>query len=321
MIKKQITILPLILLSSLVFSQKKLDKSKLVQELSDNACKCTDSISIFDRNKKDVLEDIHQCIDKQAGALQLGLLLSGVDDLSEKAPKVNGKKQVTLNFDTDKNSKQYKDSYNEIERYMMKNCASLKNIVNASESKAEDYSKNKEAQAFYSKAIAASEKEDWKTAIQNYELTVKADPTFTYAWDNMGICYRRIGEYDKSLEAYRKSLAINPKGKMPLQNIAITYIYKKEYQKAIDAYADLDKIYPGDPEVYYGAGVIYFNNLNDNEKALDNICKAYKIYNEQKSPYRTDAETIMGNILKKMEGEGKKEKFKEILKSNNIKFE
>ncbi|MGU3376869.1 tetratricopeptide repeat protein [Chryseobacterium sp. M5A1_1a] len=320
MIKKRITILTFILLCSLAFSQKKSDNSKLIQELSDNACKCVDSIALFDRNKKDIIEDIHQCIDPQANALQLGKLMGDMDELSKNAPKVNGKKQITLNLNTDKNSQQYKDSYNDIERYLMKNCTSLKKAVNTSESKYDGLSKNKEAKDFYDKAIIASENNDWKEAIQNYEQAVKIDPKFTYAWDNLGICYRRIGEYDNALNAYKKSLEVDPKGRMSLQNIAITYIYKKEYQKALDAYSDFDKLYPDDAEVYYGIGHIYNDYLKDNEKALDNICKAYKIYTEQKSPYRADAETMLVSIYKKMSDDGKEAKFKEILKNNNIDF-
>lgn len=321
MIKKRLTILIICLISFLGFAQKNEDKKKLTQELSENACKCVDSIEIFNRNKSDVIKDIHGCIDKYTGALQLGSLLSTVDELSKTAPEVNGKKQVNLNFNTDKDSKQYTESYNEMERYMMKNCPSLKKAVNVAESKIEKVTKNEEALDFYHKAIEASKKEDWIEAIKNYEKAVKKDPSYTYAWDNLGICYRRVGEFDKAIDAYKKSLKIDPKGKMPLQNIPIAYIYKKEYTKAIDAYLDLDKVYPNDAEVYYGIGQVYYDHLKDNEKALDYIAKAYTIYTTQKSPYRSDAEAIIGYVYKKMKDEGKTDKFKEILKKNNIQFD
>ncbi|MGH1516326.1 hypothetical protein [Chryseobacterium sp. JK1] len=68
-------------------------------------------------------------------------------------------------------------------------------------------------------------------------------------------------------------------------------------------------------------GQIYFANLKDHEKALDYTCKAYRIYNEQKSPYRSDAEAVISRIYKDMKEENKIDKFKEILKSNNIKFD
>jgi tetratricopeptide (TPR) repeat protein len=56
---------------------------------------------------------------------------------------------------------------------------------------------------------------------------VKIDPNFAYAYDNMGICYRRLEEYDKAIEAYEKSLKIDPYGTMPLQNLGIVYQRKR----------------------------------------------------------------------------------------------
>ncbi|UKB85562.1 tetratricopeptide repeat protein [Chryseobacterium sp. MEBOG06] len=321
MIKKTITILFFISLYSLSFSQNNLNKKTALQELSENACQCTDSISLANRKKEDIIKDMHDCIDKYTGALQISNLLKGAEKLSEKAPEMNGKKQINLTFNTNKDSQQYKDSYNEIERYLMQNCESLKRATQSSETNYDKFSKNETAIDFYQKAVDASKKEDWKEAIQNYEQALKIDPKFIYAWDNLGICYRRVEEYDKALHAYKQSLSIDPKGKMPLQNIAITYVYKKEYQKAIDAYNDFDKVYPGDPEVYYGMGQVYFTHLKNNEKGLDNICRAYRIYSEQKSPYRSDAETMIGYIYKSMKEEGKSDRFKEILKNNNIKFD
>lgn len=308
-------------MSCFVFSQKDSDKNKIIQELSEKACACTDSITLLNRDKKDILKDVHGCIDQYTGALQISSLLSGAEELSKTAPEVNGKKQVSLNFDTNKNSKQYTESYHDIERYMMGNCSSLKKIAAVSETKTDRLSKNPEALEYYAKAIEFSKAENWKEAIKNSEMAVKKDPKFVYAWDNLGINYRRIAEYDKSIDAYKKSLEIDPNGKMPLQNIPMAYIYKKDFQKAIDAYLALDKVYPGDPEVYYGIGQVYFSGIKDDEKALDYICKSYKIYNQQKSPYRTDAEAVINSIYKNMKAAGKTEKFKEILKKNMIQWD
>lgn len=324
MIKKRITILIPILLFSLTFGQKNkngFNKEKLIQELADNACKCSDSIHLLNRSKDDILKDVHSCIDKQAGALQMGSLLGSAEAMEKDAPVVNGKKQINLTLNTDKNSQQYIDSYNEIERYLMRNCTSVKNIAIVSETRDEGFSNDKEAMNFYHKGQEFADKENWKEAINSFEKAVKKDPKFIYAWDALGINYRRANELDKAISAYKKSLELDPKGKMALQNIPIVYIYKKEFQKAIDSYMELDKVYPGDPEVYYGTGNVYFNALKDDEKGLDYICKAYRIYTNQKSPYRTDAETLMGSIYKSMKDKGKIEKFKEILKKNNMNFE
>lgn len=317
---KNITTISAVLFCSVIFAQKS-DKEKIFKDLNKNACMCIDSISASNKEKTEIVKQIHDCIDKQTGALQMMTLLSSAEDKEKDAPEVNGKKQIKLEFNTNKNSQQYKESYNQLERSLMKDCASLKTLINIAETKHEEFSNNDEALDFYSKAVEFSKNEDWNNAIENYKFALEKDSKFTYAWDNLGICYRRIGEYDKALDAYQKSVKINPKGKMPLQNIAVTYIFKKEYQKAIDAYLNLDKIYPGDPEVYYGIGQIYALHLKDNENGLDYVAKAYNIYNEQKSPYRTDAEKILSMIYKSMKDQNKLDKFKEILNKNNIQLE
>nr|WP_228448118.1 MULTISPECIES: hypothetical protein [unclassified Chryseobacterium] len=158
MIKKTITIFIFILPFSLSFSQEKPDEKKIIQELSENACKCADSISLSNRKKADIIEDVHECINKYTGALQLSSLLLGSEKLSEKAPKVNGKKQINLTFDSDKNSQQYKDSYNKLERYLMQNCESVKKATGSIETNDDQFSKNEVAIDFYHKAIEASKK-------------------------------------------------------------------------------------------------------------------------------------------------------------------
>jgi tetratricopeptide (TPR) repeat protein len=96
------------------------------------------------------------------------------------------------------------------------------------------------------------------------------------------------------------------------------YIYKKEYKKAVKSYEKLAKIDPNNPEVYYGIGNIYAVYLNEYEKALDNLCQAYNIYSEQKSPYRTDAEKLIQLVYGEMKKQGKEAKFDEILEKHHI---
>ena len=72
------------------------------------------------------------------------------------------------------------------------------------------------------------------------------------------------------------------------------------------------------PEVYYGIGHIYTYYLNDYEKGLQNMCKAYNLYIKKKSPYRVDAEKIISTIYSEMKKQDKVDKFNEILKVNNI---
>jgi tetratricopeptide (TPR) repeat protein len=161
-------------------------------------------------------------------------------------------------------------------------------------------------------------KENYTTAINFFQQAVLIDDQFAVAWNNVGLCCRKIGEYDKALAAYNKSLEIDPKGLMPLQNIAIVYQYQKEYGKAIEAFKKIAAIDPDNPEIYYGIGNIYTNSLNEEAKGLDNLCKAYNLYTKRNSPYIADAEKMIQSVYLSMKKQRKLHQFNEILKQNNI---
>lgn len=304
----------------LPFAQKKKtsDSLALLKELSASSCECVDSISVYNKDREAVALEISNCINKSASVYQLGDKLSKVQNLEKSKNKDN--KKINIEINTNENSTEYKKYYYELERYMMDNCTSLQKKINSNEKQTENsVSDNKLALEYYSRGQEASENEDYYKAKDFYEKAVKLDPKFAFAWDNLGIIYRKMNDYDKAIEMYNKSLQIDPTGKMPLQNIAVAYVYKKEYTKAIESYEKLALLDPKDPEVHYGLGNIYSNHLKEYEKALDHLCKAYNIYIDQKSPYRTDAEKQIGYLFQEMKKEGKEAKFDEILKANNIK--
>lgn len=290
---------------------------KLLKELSDNGCKCIDSIETTNKTKEEISKDINRCINAQAGAYQLGSKMMEIDLAS--LSKKDSKDTVRIVINSNEGSKEYKDYYYEIERYLMENCKSIKRKIAASD--LENYfsiSKNPEAKKMYFKGIDQSEKQNYQKAISYFEKALKIDSLFAFAWDNMGLCYRKLDKYDDAIFAYKKSLELDPLGLMPLQNIAVAYKYKKEYQKSLAAYETLAELDSKNPEVYYGIGVLYAYSLNDLEKGLDNICKAYTYYIAQKSPYRTDAEKLINMIYSDMKKQGKETAFDEILKRNNI---
>ncbi|MFC4739946.1 tetratricopeptide repeat protein [Flavobacterium ponti] len=181
------------------------------------------------------------------------------------------------------------------------------------------FQKKREALVQYDLGIDESKKENYEEAIKYYKKAIKIDPNFAFAYDNIGISYRKLGNYKEAINYYEKSLKIDPNGITPLQNIAVAYQYTKEYDKSIKTYKKLAEIDPQNPEVFYGIGHVYTSYLKEYEKGLDYLCKAYNIYVEQNSPYRSDAETLIQMIYSEMNKAGNKDKFLEILEKNNIK--
>lgn len=299
--------------------EKKTEQEKLLAELSENSCKCIDSIHVSNKAKDEIAKEINRCIMPQVGAYQLGKKLMDLDSLKETAVEKDGKKEINISLALDENSKEYKEIYYEIERYLMDSCKAIKDKIAANDKQSKkSMSDNPKALELYYKGVDESKSENHEKAIDYFEKAIAIDPEFAFAWDNIGITYRKLGNYDKALNAYKRSLEIDPNGLMPLQNIAIVYRFKKDYDNAIAAYNRLAEIDKDNPEVYFGIGQIYAAFINDYEKGLDHMCKAYNLYIKQKSPYRTDAEKIIQFIYSEMKKKGKEDRFFEILKEHNI---
>ena len=284
----------------------------VLKNLGSKACKCIEQTNFFGVKKTVVNEEIRKCISDQVIPY---MSTSGIIESV-------GKKSDTISVNVSPESQQYKTAYQKIENYLMEDnvCPQIKNIVAQSDDVSElTISKNEKAKKFYDIAVNKAGNENYEEAIKNYKSAVKEDPKFFMAWDNLGVCYRKIGEYDKAIEAYQKSLAINPNGKLPLQNLPVAYSYKNDFKNAINAYENLKKIYPDDPESYYGIGLLYLRDeILDWEKSLDYMCKAYNIYSDTNSPYRSDAEKIILLIYQEFNKKNKLETFDKILSENKI---
>jgi tetratricopeptide (TPR) repeat protein len=206
-----------------------------------------------------------------------------------------------------------------LERYLMDTCKSLKDKIKTNEqTNKNSFSTNTDANEWYLKGIAEYDKGNTSKAVEYYRMALKIDSNFAFAWDNLGLSYRQKEDYDSAIYAYKKSLQIDPRGLTPLQNMAVAYLYKKNYEKAISTYEHMAKLDPNNPEIYYGIGNVYASYLQNYEEGLRNMCKAYNLYIQQKSPYRTDAEKVINQIYTQMKEKGKEKKFKSILKENNI---
>ncbi|WP_290801317.1 tetratricopeptide repeat protein [Flavobacterium sp.] len=326
--KKKLLLIILFCISQSFFSQEKekkntfkFNKDVFLKELAENACECIDSIDTFNKIKDSVASEINVCIDKQVTVYQFGLQMADIEiDLETLTDSTQIKqKEANIIIASNPDSEQYKEAYYDLERYLLNNCVPLKSKIAAYDKLNEkSMSSNPLALEYYNSGLDAYDEEDYKKAVSFYKKAVTVDPDFAFAYDNMGICYRKLNQYDEAIKAYEKSLKIDPNGLLPLQNIAIAYSYKKKYKKAIKAYERLRDIQEDNPEVFYGIGVIYFQHLNEFEKALDNMCKAYILYIQQKSPYRSDAEKVIQMLYTEFKNKNDLDTFNTILENNNI---
>lgn len=290
-------------------SSQLFDSVALISTYGNNACKCISKIKTSKKDAEKIAKEISDCIHKETEAYQMMAKLTG--------SMMGGSNQI--NIYTDKDSWEYKKYYYNIERWLRDSCQAMNIAVGSNNKESENsQSGDKKAKAAYSMGINALKKEDYEGAAEYFTRAVEIDSMFAFAWDNLGVCNRKMGKLDEALYAYNKSLSIDPKGRLPLENIPVVYEFKKEYDKALDAYKNILNYYPENPEAWYGSGRIYAYYHKDYEKALDNMCKAYNIYVKTGSPYRVDAEKNINFIFSKMKENGKEDVFMKILKDNNI---
>lgn len=320
---KRIIIALIIIFNLNSYAQKidslQIKKEKFLKEFSNKACECVDSIRVNSKSKKKIAEEIGSCIDKQVVVYQMGVKMFDLTNNALKNIDKNDKAvNVTLDVESNPDSNEYKKYFFELERSLMEDCQAIKDKINVENKVDESTPIKDEAIEYYNLGQKKFQNKEYEKALELFEKAVKVDDQFAFAWDNIGVCNRYLGNYDKAINAYEKSIKINPNGLMPLQNLAIVYSYKKEYENAIKTYEKLAKIDNQNPEVYYGIGQVCYQFTKDYEKSLQNMCKAYNLYVEQKSPYRTDAEKIISLLFKEFKSQGKEARFHEILKENHL---
>jgi tetratricopeptide (TPR) repeat protein len=285
-----------------ILQQLKIDTASFLSDYGEDACKCIDSITLSRKSRTEINEEIFECINKQTTLYQFMMKLNNQMFGNDSS------RNITINVD--KNSPDFQRYYFEIERWLKDSCKSLNRAVAAeNQESSSSISRDAKAREDYNTGIEWMKKENLEKAITYFEKAVKRDEKFAFAWDNIGICNRKLGNYDAALYAYNIT---------PLHNIPVVYQYQKKYDKALVAYEMLQQQYPKDAEGFYGAAIVYTNYKIDYEKALQNMCKAYNIYVTAGSPYRVDAEKIINYIFSKMKADGKEKRFIEILKENNI---
>jgi tetratricopeptide (TPR) repeat protein len=295
-----------------IFDQlrSQVDSTQFLRDAAVKACGCIDSVRKIGGNKTVIMDRIHGCIQDQSVLYQSMMKIY----LSLRNPDA----QIIVT--TDEKDPQYQHYYFALESRLKDSCKSLNDALFSNDDVTSDksHSSNPEARAAFNKGLPFLNSEDFAGAIPWFEKAVAIDADFAFAWDNLGISYRKTNQLEKAVAAYRSSLKADPKGHTPLQNLPVALGMLNRADEAIEAYKNLLVLFPGDPEAYYGMGMIYLQNKKDFETALDQFCEAYNLYVEQKSPYRSDAESMISAIYRALKKDGKESVFDSILKKHHI---
>jgi len=58
--------------------------------------------------------------------------------------------------------------------------------------------------------VTVAQKGLWKEAAYRWERATELDPTYSAAWNNLGVGYEQLGRFDDARRAYEKALEVEP---------------------------------------------------------------------------------------------------------------
>lgn len=158
--------------------------------------------------------------------------------------------------------------------------------------------KNREAIVFYNRGSEAMYQQNPEAGIVSLKKAVELEPKYVEAWDNLGVCYRRVGDYANAEMCYNRSLEVYPNGAMAHMNLALVYQNENKYENAKKEYAIIKEIEPDNPESYFGLASICVQK-GELDQGIINAKEALKRYKAKNDPNCIDAEKLLTQIYAK----------------------
>ncbi|MGN0484702.1 MAG: tetratricopeptide repeat protein [Lachnospiraceae bacterium] len=128
---------------------------------------------------------------------------------------------------------------------------------------------------------------DLKEAIADFEKALEFIPEDWAAWNNLGCCYKYLGDFEKAVECLNKAAAcMQTSEKLPYGNMADCYEAQQDFAKTRACYEKNLEMFPDDLSLWEEIGDTYYNE--------GNMEKAREAYEHAKG--REEYYTNLGDI-------------------------
>lgn len=101
---------------------------------------------------------------------------------------------------------------------------------------------NSEARVAYDQGMDHFRRAQWNLAVQALLRAVGLEPRFVEAWTNLGYSYRKAGDNQKALDAYRRALDLRPDYKFAHAYVGRLYIAMDNRAMAMRHYEILRRL-------------------------------------------------------------------------------
>jgi len=109
-----------------------------------------------------------------------------------------------------------------------------------------------------------------ESAAQIFELEkmTKEKPDDVAAWTSLGNLYFDVGNHQKAITAYTRSLALNPNNADVMTDLGVMYRRSGQPKKAIESFDKASKIDPKHETALFNKGIVLMHDLNDLDGAI-----------------------------------------------------
>ena len=115
--------------------------------------------------------------------------------------------------------------------------------------------------------------EDMQGARRTYERYIEVRPDSASGYNNLGLVYKRMGDFEKEEELYRLALSIEPDDTAAMNNLAVNLAHQQRYEEALNLMDRVEVLEPDQPYAQLHRAKIYAA-MDKPERALISLDKA-----------------------------------------------
>ena len=176
-------------------------------------------------------------------------------------------------------SKQYKKRWNELNNNP--NMVEISKPINNTNLNSQRKHSEEGEEAFtyfihFDRAYDAAEKGDHNTAIREYSLAIDKDPNHPYAYNNLGLSYHDLKQYEQAIQDYDKAIELDPNYATAYYNRGNSYHNLEQYKRAIQDYDKAIELDPNYADAYNNRGNSYYA-MKQYEQAIQDYDKAIEL--------------------------------------------
>ena len=120
------------------------------------------------------------------------------------------------------------------------------------------------------------EKEELLKEIEEYSKKIKEEPNNDVYYNNRGVAFDNLEEFDKAIEDYNKAIELEPNDASYYNSRGNVYYFLKNYETAIENYSQAISLNSEKGLYFYNHGISYYN-LKEYEKTIEDYDKAIEL--------------------------------------------